>query len=55
MDNELLWSILAEHKNHNVQIRAYGNPVQDICLECDDCNEVILDSEVYTISERTDL
>ena len=55
MDNELLWEALAQHEGHDVCIRSYGTPAQDICLECDDCGEVILSAETYTITERTDL
>jgi hypothetical protein len=55
LDNKLLWEILAQHKGHDIHIRSYGNPAQDICLECDDCYEVILSAETYTIEERTDL
>ena len=45
--DEILWNILKEHIGHNVEIVYYGDkdsPV-DICLECTDCNEVILDAE----------
>lgn len=55
MDNELLWEMLARHEGHDIRVRSYGSPAQDICLECDDCNEVILSAEIYTITERTDL
>ena len=56
MDNDLLWNILKVHRGHKVSIVSYGSwedPV-DICLECEDCGEVILDSELYTICARED-
>ena len=54
--NDLLWNALKGHYGHNVEIAIYGdaeNP-QDICLECMDCNEIILDAEIYTLSARDD-
>lgn len=53
-DNMLLWNALKKHIGHNVSIVYYGdegNPV-DICLECEDCGEVILDAELYTLAVR---
>jgi len=57
MNNEVLRDILKSHLGHNVEIAAYGdrdNPI-DICLECTDCNEVVLDAEIYTICAREDV
>ena len=54
--NEILWNILKEHRGHKVSIASYGdwdNPA-NICLECEDCGEVILDAELYTICARED-
>ena len=42
---------------HKVEIVWYGdkdNPA-NIALECTDCNEVILDAELYTICAREDM
>ena len=54
--NMLLWNLLKKHIGHNVQIVAYGDPDDpaDICLECEDCDEVILDAELYTLQARSD-
>ena len=55
--DEILWNILYKHRNHNVEIVRYGdddNP-SDMCLECIDCNQVILDAEIYTICGREDI
>ena len=54
--DNLLWEILLEHRGHNVRIVSYGNvdDPADVCLECEDCNEVILDAEIYTICGRED-
>lgn len=59
MNNEMdmiLWNELKKHRGHKVSIVSYGdydNPA-DICLECEDCNEVILDAELYTLYPRED-
>ena len=54
--NEILWNLLKNHIGHDVQIVYYGDPDDpvDICLECNDCGEVILDAELYTICARED-
>jgi len=54
MDNLLLWNLLKKHAGHEVEIVTYGDPNDpaDVCLECEDCGEVILDAEVYTITAR---
>ena len=54
--NKILWDLLSKHYGHNVEIAKYGdvdNPA-DVCLECLDCNEVILDAEIYTLCARED-
>lgn len=57
MDNKTLWNILKGHIGHKVEIVTYGDPDDpaDICLEDTDTNEVILDAEIYTLAERTDV
>ena len=54
--NNLLWETLLKHKGHNVRIVTYGDPDDpaDVCLECEDCGEVILDAEIYTLCARED-
>lgn len=55
--NSILWDALKSHLGHNVKIVCYGeldNP-NDICLECEDCGEVILDAELYTLCAREDV
>lgn len=54
MDNNLLWERLAAHRGHSVSIVSYGDKdsPSDVCLECEDCNEVILDAELYTICAK---
>lgn len=54
--NMILWNELKKHREHNVRIVSYGdleNPA-DICLECEDCGEVVLDAEIYTLCARED-
>lgn len=52
--NMILWDALLKHRGHNVSIVSYGgidDPI-DVCLECEDCGEVILDAEMYTLCAR---
>lgn len=55
-DNNLLWEKLLRHRGHNVSIVSYGDvdDPADVCLECEDCDEVILDAEIYTICANDD-
>ena len=55
-DNNLLWDVLMQHRGHNVSIVSYGdwNIPDNVCLECKDCNKVILDAETTTICGRKD-
>lgn len=50
----LLWDALKAHHGHHVQVALYGDvdDLADVCLECEDCGEVILDAEIYTLSAR---
>lgn len=45
---------LSTHVGHNVRIVWYGTEdnIADICLECEDCSEVVLDAELYTVAEK---
>ena len=54
--DEILWNILFKHQGHSVKIVAYGDTEDpaDMCLECVDCGQVILDAEIYTICARED-
>ena len=56
MDNDLLWDSLANHTGHRVEITYYGSEKSPACrcLECLDCNEVVLDAEIYTLCARND-
>lgn len=51
-----IMGILKKHRGHQVYITSYGDPEHpaNICLECEDCNEVVLDAELYTICARED-
>ena len=55
--NTLLWNKLKKHRGHHVSIVSYGgwDDQKNISLECEDCNEIILDAELYTICEREDI
>lgn len=54
--NMILWNVLKKHRGHKVSIVSYGdwNNPEDICLECEDCGEVVLDAEIYTLHARED-
>lgn len=54
--NMTLWNELKKHREHNVRIVSYGNleDPANICLECEDCGEVVLDAEIYTLCARED-
>lgn len=54
--NMTLWNKLKKHRGHKVNIVSYGdrNNPEDICLECEDCEEVVLDAEIYTLCARED-
>ena len=52
--DEILWNLLLNHRGHKVEIAVYGDEA-DVCLECMDCNEVILDAGIYTICGREDV
>ena len=55
--NEFLWNLLKDHIGHDVYIVYYGDPDDpaNIALECNDCGEVILDAELYTLCARDDI
>ena len=55
-NNNLLWDILLAHTGHDVKVVTYGDPDDpvDVALECDDCNQVLLDADLYTIAARRD-
>lgn len=55
--NLMLWNVLKKHIGHHVQIVYYGDEddPSDICLECEDCGEVVLDGELYTLESRDDI
>lgn len=57
-NDKLLWNALKPHIGHTVHIESYvdnSDNIVDICLECEDCSQVILDSELYTLSARKDM
>lgn len=53
---KILWNELLAHRGHNIRIVSYGDPDDpvDVCLECEDCGEVILDAGIYTLCARED-
>lgn len=57
MNEDYLWNQLKRHFGHSVSIVCYGNNSNpdDICLECEDCNEVIIDAELYTLCAKCEV
>lgn len=54
--NIILWNKLKKHRGHKVDIVSYGdwdNPA-NVCLECEDCGDVVLDAGIYTLCARED-
>lgn len=56
LDNAL-WDLLLKHKGHELVVACYGDPdnPENVSLECEDCGEVVLDAELYTICARSDM
>ena len=54
---DILFNTLFKHRGHKVEIVVYGdwNNPDDVCLECADCNQIILDSEIYTICGKDEI
>ena len=54
--NQELWNRLRVHQGHRLVIAVYGDPAEpaNISLECKECGEVVLDTELYTICARED-
>ena len=44
-----LYDRLKPHIGHNIVCVCYGDyeDPQDICLECEDCNEVLISAETF--------
>ena len=40
---------LREHCGHNVRISKYGLGYGCYALECEDCNEVLFDTDIYDL------
>lgn len=55
--NTVLWNKLKAHIGHDISIVLYGNADDpaNICLECNDCNEVLIDAGIYTLTARSDI
>ena len=49
MDDNLLYERLSQHYGHNVVILKYGMGDGCYSLECEDCNEVICDTDCYDL------
>ncbi len=55
--NSYLWDKLLSHRGHHVCIVTYGDidDPANVCLECEDCGEVLIDAELYTLCVRDDI
>ena len=49
-----MYETLKQHIGHKIVCVAYGDPNDpaDICIECEDCNEVLISAEAF--EEGTD-
>lgn len=54
MEN-FMYERLKPHIGHNVVCVYYGDKDDpaDICIECEDCNEVLISAEIYDYQEET--
>lgn len=45
----MVYDLLKHHIGHKIVCVAYGdiNNPDDICIECEDCNEVLISSESF--------
>ena len=46
--------MLMEHVGHKLECVTYGNPVQNVALECVTCSEVLFDYDSCSQSENDD-
>jgi hypothetical protein len=37
---------LKEHIGHKIVCVSYGSPIENVSIECEDCNEVLLDFDI---------
>lgn len=49
-----MFKTLKPHIGHNIVCVAYGdiNDPTDICIECEDCNEVLISAETFNEEEE---
>ena len=48
-EDTYLYECLAKHEGHNVRISKYGFVKGCMARECEDCNEIIFDTDVYDL------
>lgn len=54
MEKNFMYEKLKNHIGHDIVCVAYGdidNPC-DICIECEDCNEVLISAETFDEEEE---
>lgn len=51
-----LWDLLLAHRGHELVVASYGDPdnPQNVSLECETCETVVLDAELYTLCVRSE-
>ena len=54
MEKNFMYEKLKNHIGHNVVCVSYGDyyDPDDICIECEDCNEVLISTETYEEEEK---
>lgn len=53
----LMYDKLKNHIGHHVVCSSYGDAESpaDICIECEDCNEVLVSADDYEVADREEL
>lgn len=53
MNTNYMFEKLRPHIGHRVVCSCYGDPENpaDICIECEDCWEILISAEDYTMEE----
>lgn len=49
--DKILWNKLKAHRGHGISLVSYGDwdDPEDICLECEDCGEVLISARDYEL------
>jgi hypothetical protein len=45
MKNKITYDKIKSHIGHDVEVVSYGDDMQNVAIECIECNEVIIDED----------